>query len=430
LTVGDGGEFYNHGEIYIVGTNYGARVHGLLENNDLVYLEPDESHGLESRGGDVINMPGATIRVEGGHFGLVAMDDYATQEWGEIENSGEVIVENLEWYGISAVNGKFTNHTGGHVRSMFSQFGSGISLWSEGEFYNYGSVETRYNAYCGVSMSGKFDNHGTLFSSHNGDSGIRITTSPGNNQPGLFRNYNDVEIFDNDSASIACQYSQYHNLDAGITVHYGVLKGDSIRNDGIWESFAPDITHTATMDNFGVILDYYDAHGLTRNHQLIVDPIDGPLIEGVPVNQALELVSTSNITIYDWYNQFYRGQRVGTYSVGNNRFTPNAVGDGEDLVYVDVRINSSGQRRLIMAMVDETTPLKRKDQAYSLKQIPVEENKIRSGDCVVYSANGVILQKGRAEDGIPRWSDLSPGVYTCTCTDEGGRSTHERRWVP
>ena len=429
ITISNKAELYNYGEIIIEDTNYGMRVRGLFENYDDVYLEPSQGHGLECRAGEVINAMGAEVRVEGSSFAILVMEDLITQIPGVFKNYGEVRAENMEWSGVSVRDGDFINYRGGQVRTFFSQQGCGISLGPNGEFKNYSSIESRYNELDGIRLQGLFTNYGNIFSSHNSRHGISLLTFPGFNQPGRFVNHNDVEIFDNDTSSIDAMRGLYHNLDKGITVHYNILRGDSIRNDGIWESFAPDLTHTATMDNYGVILDFYDAHGLTRNHQLIVDPVDGPLIQGVPINQALELVSTSNITIYDWYNQFTWGQRVGTYNVGNNRFTPNAVGDGEDLVYVDVRINSSGQRRRIMAMVDETSPLKRKDEAYSLKQVSVEDAEIISGDCVVYSANGVILQKGRADDGIPRWSDLAPGVYNCTCTDKEGRSTQERRWV-
>ena len=80
-------------------------------------------------------------------------------------------------------------------------------------------------------------------------------------------------------------------------------------------------------------------------------------------------------------------------------------------------------------MVDETSPLQRNEELEEDWAIPYQAPSTQEGDCIVYSTNGVVWQKGSKQDGIPNWSQLPSGLYTCTCQSQGGTLNQEHRWV-
>lgn len=383
--------------------------------------------------GTFLNGQVGYIRVDAGTYGV-----YNSQV---LDNKGKIEVNNTD--GASFVNeGKTTNFLTGTINVWDH------SIHNSDDFENHGLINILqdsdpFSSFEGLYNSGLFENHGRLTIDTDADSGINNTFDYYGNVP-EFENHNELYLRNSAEQSIL-NVATFLNTTSGYVHSDNKIAGGNLTNKGIFISTSTS-KHDFVLTNSGAFNDRYGKlnPSTTDNQQLIVQPIKGPLQNGVPYNDILNLLSDSNISFGDWIIDESNPLIAGSYYP--NSFTPNGTGSGDDLVFLEVTIASSGLTKNLGLVVINPNPIIKYNAATTREEqnrielsvypnpcnnkLNLKYNGLASGLIAIYSQNGNLMFQDKKVDFdgsvISMPESMTSGNYVLRLLDNNGIITTKK----
>ena len=335
------GNFINNGHIIITDQTYLSQTVGF------------------SNAGTFLNDQVGYISVDAGTYGVTNSHI--------LNNKGKIEVDNTS--GATFLNeGKTKNFLIGT-----------INVWDRGmynsdEFENRGLINILqdsdpFSSFEGLYNSGFYENHGRLTIDTDAERAINNDFDYNGNIP-EFENHNELYLRNSSEQSLL-NVGYFLNSTFGYVHADHKIEGGKLKNKGIFISTSTT-NHDFELTNTGAFNDRYGKlnPSSTDNQQLIVQPIKGPLQNGVPYNDILNLVSDSNISFGDWIIDESNPLIAGSYNP--NTFTPNGLGAGDDLIFLEVTIAGSGLTKNLGLVVSNPNPIVK----YSATTTREEQNPI------------------------------------------------------
>jgi len=324
-----------------------------FRNTGTILLSSVNTSGIINKD-NFINYGAGLIDITEGTIGI-----YNTVSPAIFKNYGEIRIEDA-LYGIQNKS-QFTNFPIGEA--ITTDCGFGFKNFAGANFTNKGSFRT-FDCTTGMTNAAHFDNQGTV--------GLYEPMLHGiENEPSsTFENSNQIVMYG--STYALRNRGDFTNTADGLIFCYAKIYNvlsSTITNDGFWVSDY-DGTHytdfTSSFVNNTVIEDLQNSFSSSNytNLQVMIQRIAGPMQNGVIFTDPIEVVSTSNISINDWKDNFYGATNiVGTYDATLNEFLPNTFAVGQSEIFINIDIIASGQNRHSKLMMDNPViAIKRHDR--------------------------------------------------------------------
>ena len=349
ITNSETGYFYNRGEIWMESIDKNGifnrdrfRNYGSI-NIDASLDYPD--YGIVNFD-DFRNYSNGEITIDGGGGGSFGNNTSTAT----LRNYGSINLNNSSGIGINN-NGVITNYSSGflkvHSAGTHSFYNNSAAIVT-----NHGTIRTYYGGSSALVNDGQINNYNyvNIF--------YCSSISYYSYAAGSFDNYGSFYSLSNDNTDLYLQGSFINHDDAYTSVNKTIMvpSGGELINDGILISYKQSGNHWnggGIMVNNGAIEDRYLSFPsyVMDNQQVIVEPLTGPMQEGVPFPDALNVASLSNVTVLGW-KVSKNGGSAGTYDPVTNEFTPNAAAVGLSTLYVTIEIDASGINRNFIVEID------------------------------------------------------------------------------
>ena len=351
----DKGVFSNKGYILMTYVQNGLRNQNYFKNTGQIHYLNNQNDGTAFYNEKTfVNEFGGSLRSEG-------TESYAVLNYdnGQFQNKGKIIMRTGTYYGLNNT-GNFTNYsTGTMSATQFSSYG----FYNGGEFTNNGTCVSQTNDK-GLYNDGHVINNHYFNCSINISAGIHSKKYTNGITPTI-ENNGYWYIDGNDAIAIKLEYAELTNSDEGEMYSVGFIEGKILFNHGIFHSYYSG-NHDIAFINEGAVADVYNAFGGNiDNNRLLVQPSSEAFLQGVPINNILEVSSLSNISIGDWT---VTGVGVaGSYNVGSNTFTANSTGHNQTVLYIETTIISSGLTRNLEIRSDVAQPIIAHNNSYEVE---------------------------------------------------------------
>lgn len=351
----------NRGVIEIIDNGRGIKNNGSFINSNAILIdEVDLFHGISNHN-RFENTSKGYIQIQGkNEFGIISSESSTFTQTPEFINSGKINVRESDWWCIIVVDGTFTNLSSGRISLGESTY-SGLSIDGTSTFNNQGTIVTQNHGQDGIRGIGNLINSGFINSSNNAEHGLRFFDiwTP---EIGSIVNSGEIELHDNGIFDIYLEV-ELHNTDEGYIYSEEGLEGAEIVNDGIFSTWY-DGSHNIVFENNGVVEDVHNSMPNIQNNQIRIRPLNGPLVSGVTLFNALDKASSSNTTIHlGWYDQIANGNAGALYFFWTNSIYPNANGAVAPTLWMDATIQSSGQqKRLRINILNAPLPLTQNEE--------------------------------------------------------------------
>ena len=325
----------NHagGDISILNTNtYDAivNIEGSFHNAGTINFNTGIGQVAIDNAGSFVNYDTGILSIAS--FSGVAVNNVDAY----FENNGLLIIDDSGNGGYGGIRneGEFQNTTTGNIQIQNT---ANHGVTNHSVFINQGQLTITEIGGNGISNSALFSNrqHGVVNIDHIGLKGIH------NYIEGTIRNYGSLSLKEDMGVEGLENYGDFINYPCGYAEIWSLIdnkSGAKFSNRGwLVNQYIGIHFNVGTMNNISVIEDNEYAFDVALNNKrVVVKPLEGPVQEGVPVHDVLEVDTLQDLTIVGIYTDETTSVYAGTYHVPSNHFIPNAAAVGLTSLYVKI----------------------------------------------------------------------------------------------